>query len=201
MGSSPVRSDGGRQRRGVAVREALVDVASDLFRGHGVNTVGVDEIVARSGVSKSTLYRWFPTKDELIVAFLRRRDALFWEQWDRVATAHASDAAAELDAQLTWISAYIRTPDFRGCPFLNTTAEIADSAHPSAPVIRENKTRLRERLGGICERMGVDDPAALADQLELAVEGAFAISPVFGEGGPQEQLVAMGRALVEAARR
>lgn len=200
MGSPPVRSDG-RRRRGTAVREALVDVASDLFRSHGVNTVGVDEIVARSGMSKSTLYRWFPTKDDLIVAFLRRRDTLFWEQWDHVAATHADDATAELDAQLAWIAAYIRTPDFRGCPFLNTTAEIADPAHPSALVVRENKARLRERLGGICERLGVDDPAALADQLELAVEGAFAISQVFGDGGPQEQLTTMGRVLVAAARR
>ena len=193
---------GPRQRRGVAVREALVDVAGDLFRERGVNTVGIDEIVARSGMAKSTLYRWFPSKDDLIVAFLQRRDAMFWAQWDRVAQEHVDDPDGELDAQLTWILAYIRTPQFRGCPFLNTTAEIADPTHPSGPVVRENKARLRENLVGICERLGVGAGApALADRLQLAIEGAFAISQVLGEEGPQDQLVAMGRDLVAAARR
>ena len=191
---------GRRQRRGIAVRDALVDVASDLFRERGVHAVGVDEIVARSGIAKSTLYRWFPTKDDLIVAFLRRRDGQFWEQWDRVAAQHASDPEAELDAQLGWIVAYVRSPDFRGCPFLNTTAELADREHPSRLVGLENKQQLRERLGRICERLGVGEPAVLADHLEVAIEGAFATSQVFGEGGPHERLVPMGRALVASAR-
>jgi AcrR family transcriptional regulator len=189
-----------RQRRGAAVRDALLDVASDLFRESGASAVGVDEIVARSGIAKSTLYRWFPTKDDLIIAFLRHRDELFWEQWDRTAARHGADPGSELEAQLQWLAEYIASPDFRGCPFLNTTAEFADAGHAVRAVCRAHKQELRARLLALCERLEVDDAASLADQLALAIDGAFSVSQVYGAGGPHGQLVATGRTLIAAAR-
>ncbi len=67
------------------VRERILGTASQLFYQEGTRAVGVDLIVARSGVAKTSLYRHFPTKDDLIEAFLRREDEDFWEHWDRPA--------------------------------------------------------------------------------------------------------------------
>jgi len=189
-----------KQSRGTAVRDKLVDVADELFTARGASNVGVDEIVASSGIAKSTLYRWFPAKDDLVVAYLRRRDADFWVQWDTVAARHP-DPHDELVGQLRWIRAYIGSPRFRGCPFLNTTAEFAAPDHPVRHACLANKAELRRRLTDLARRLAVADPAGLADQLTLVVDGAFASSPVFGDDGPQARLVDAGRALVAAAAR
>lgn len=186
--------------RGVAVHDRLLAVATELFTSAGARPTGVDEIVARSGIAKSSLYRWFPTKDDLIIEFLEARNAAFWEQWDAVAAAHRDDAAGELEAQLVWISDYISSPGFRGCPFLNTTAEFADRDHPVRASCRANKAELRRRLADVSLRLGAPTPDELADQLLLVIDGAFADSQVFRDGGPHAALVTAGRALVAAAQ-
>ena len=186
-----------RYRRGEAARTRLVDVASELFRARGINRVGVDEVVAESGVAKSTLYRWFATKDDLVVAFLDRRDEMFWQQWDAVAARHP-DARDQLLAQLRWISAYVDRDDVRGCPFLNTTAEVPEPADRIRTRCAEHKHQLRERLRELCDDLGVDHGERLADQLLLIIDGAFSDSEVFGPGGPHRQLERCGAALIAA---
>jgi AcrR family transcriptional regulator len=191
-----------KQVRGPAVRGELLAAADDLFTAKGASNVGVDEIAATSGIAKSTLYRWFPTKDELVVEFLARRDAAFWGFWDAVAGQHAGRGPFdELVAHLEWIRAYIASPFSRGCPFLNTTAEFADAAHPVRAAARGNKGELRDRLVALARRLDVADPVPLAEQLVLVIDGAFATSQVFGPDGPQDRLVEAARVLIAAAPR
>src|ERR1700684_2801404 len=83
--------------------ERVLATSSRLFYAHGVRAVGVEWIVAESGVAKTSLYRHFRTKDDLIAAFLEREDADFWGGWDRVADRHADEPMAELEAHLDWI--------------------------------------------------------------------------------------------------
>src|ERR1700758_112237 len=85
------------------VRDRILRTASTLFYQRGVRAVGVDLVVEKAGVAKTSLYRHFGTKDDLIAAFLDREDQDFWRTWDRVAEQHADDAKAELDAHLGWI--------------------------------------------------------------------------------------------------
>lgn len=186
-----------KYRRGEAARTQLVDVATELFRVRGINRVGVDEVVAESGVAKSTLYRWFPTKDDLVVAFLDRRDEMFWAQWDKVAAKHPAPRE-QLLAQLRWISRYLDRDDVRGCPFLNTTAEVADPSDAIRLRCAEHKLQLRERLRELCRGLEVDHPDRLADQVLLIIDGAFTDSEVFGPGGPHLQLEQCGAALIAA---
>jgi AcrR family transcriptional regulator len=188
-----------KQVRGPAVRGRLVEVADELFTAKGASNVGVDEIVANSGIAKTTLYRWFPAKDDLVVEYLATRDAAFWQVWDEVSARHPDDPHDELVAQLEWIEAYIGSRRFRGCPFLNTTAEFADAEHKVRAAARANKAELRRRLHELAQRQDARDPAALADQLVLIIDGAFATSQVFGRGGPQIHLIDAGRALVAVA--
>jgi AcrR family transcriptional regulator len=184
------------------VRETILSTASELFYREGVRAVGVDLIVARAGVAKTSLYRHFKTKDELIAAFLRREDEDFWRHWDGVAQRQQADAAAELDAHLRWIGARIARPSYRGCPQLNVAAEFPDADHPARVVATEHKNELRRRLKGIATRMGVRRPDELADQLWLVIDGAFMSASILGlvKEGPTRVLIATARALVAASR-
>jgi AcrR family transcriptional regulator len=87
---------------GIDVRDKILETASDLFYKRGVRAIGVDLVVERAGVAKTSLHRHFGTKDELIAAFLEREDRIFWSQWDRVAAQHTDDAKSALDGHLGW---------------------------------------------------------------------------------------------------
>ena len=91
-------------------RERILQTASELFYREGTRAVGVDLIVAQAGVAKTSLYRYFTTKDDLIEAFLLREDADFWAHWDAVAAQYRRTPREELDAQLQWIGERIARP-------------------------------------------------------------------------------------------
>jgi AcrR family transcriptional regulator len=184
----------------VDVRERILETASDLFYRRGVRAVGVDVVVEAAGVAKTSLYRHFRTKDDLIAAFLRREDADFWACWDRVAARHAEDARAELEAHLAWIGERVGRPNYRGCPQLNVAAEFPEADHPARAVARAHKQELRRRLRGIAERLKVERPGELAAQLSVVVNGAFVSSEVLAGDDAASVLVRMARALIAAVR-
>lgn len=181
------------------VRERLLATASDLFYRHGVRAVGVDLVVAQAGVAKTSLYRHFRTKDDLIAAFLHREDEAFWGTWDEVAERHRDDASAELEAHLGWIGERVERPNYRGCPQINVAAEFPDLDHPARAVAIAHKRRLRRRLRGIADRLGVKRPDDLALQLSLLINGAFVSAQVFEPGEATPLLQATARVLIGAA--
>lgn len=163
-------------------RERILQTASALFYQRGVRAVGVDLVVKEAGVAKTSLYRHFGSKDDLVAAFLAREDRDFWATWDRVAEQHRHDAQAELDAHLEWIGERIGRPNYRGCPQINAAAEFPEADHPARQVAVDHKREFRRRLRGIAERLGVERPDELAGQLSLLVNGAFVSSQVLGPG-------------------
>jgi AcrR family transcriptional regulator len=170
---------GARPRRGappkgtVSARERILATASELFYREGIRSIGVDTVVERSGVSKTSLYRLFESKDALITAFAAEQDRLFWVWWDRVEAQHADDPRALLDALLSGIAKRIRHPAYRGCPFLNLATEFPDDDHPGRVVARGNKEEMRARLAAILGKLGVGDPARTASQIALIINGAY----------------------------
>ena len=139
-------------------------------------------MVDEAGVAKTSLYRHFRTKDDLIAAFLAREDEEFWSQWDAVAGQHKSNPTAELEAHLAWIAERVSRPNYRGCPQLNVAAEFPDSDHPARLVATEHKQELRRRLKSIADRLRVKRPDELAGQLSLLINGAFVSSQVLSRG-------------------
>lgn len=182
------------------VRERILRTASELFYREGAHAVGVDLVVAQAGVAKTSLYRHFRTKDDLIAAFLEREDEQFWHQWDTVAQRHRSDAQAELDAHMQWIGERVGRRNYRGCPQLNIAAEFSEPEHPARLVAASHKQELRRRLKGIADRLGVRRADELAAQLLLLVNGAFVSSQVISESEAIPVLLAASHALVTAAR-
>ena len=182
------------------VRQRILDTACTLFYQCGVRAVGVDLVVEKAGVAKTSLYRHFGTKDDLIAAFLEREDADFWATWDRIACQHADDAAAELDAHLGWIGERVGRPNYRGCPQINVAAEFPDIDHPARKIAATHKLEMRQRLTGIARRLGVARPDELAGQLSLLINGAFVSSQIFQPGEATPLLLRMSHALIKASR-
>jgi len=181
-------------------RERILSTASELFYREGAHAVGVDLVVERAGVAKTSLYRHFGTKDELIAAFLRREDEEFWAHWDRVAARHRNEPQAELDAHMTWIGERLARPNYRGCPQLNIAAEFPASDHPARVVAAAHKQALRKRLEGIAKRLDVARPDELAGQLLVLINGAFVSAQVLSADEAVPVLRAAAQALVAAAR-
>jgi AcrR family transcriptional regulator len=182
-----------------AVRERILETASALFYRRGVRAVGVDLVVEEAGVAKTSLYRHFRTKDDLVAAFLAREDDDFWTTWDRVADRHKADPASELNAHLGWIGERIARPNYRGCPQLNVAAEFPDADHPARKVAAAHKRELRRRLEGIAERLDVTRPTELGGQLALLINGAFVSSQVLSPDEATPLLRASAHALIAAA--
>jgi AcrR family transcriptional regulator len=168
-----------RTRRGVpakgevSARERILATASELFYREGIRAIGVDTVVERSGVSKTSLYRLFESKDALIAAFAAERDRSFWAWWDYIEQQQADDPRALLDALLSGIAERIGRPAYRGCPFLNLMTEFPNEQHPGRVVAKGNKEEMRARLATIVAKVGAVDSNRVAFQLMLIINGAY----------------------------
>lgn len=192
-----------RSARGGAaldLREHILATASSLFYQRGVRAVGVDLVIEQAGVAKTSLYRYFPTKDDLIVAFLEREDLDFWSLWDEVAGRHAGDPLAELEAHMRWIGERLARSNYRGCPQINVAAEFAEATHPARDVARAHMRALRARLSALAGRLGVKRADELGAQLAVLVNGAFVSAELLAPEEATEVLVRSVRALVAGAR-
>ena len=190
-------------QRAPRARDKIFAVAADLFYRQGVRAVGVETIVKLAGVTKISLYRSFPSKSDLVVAYLEDRRRTFLRQWDEAFDHYRDDPRAELRAITTYFAERTMAEGYRGCPFINFCAEFPDVDHPGREVARTAKAALRERFARIGEALQVERPDALADGLLLLVEGAYAISRTLGGGpaGAGHALVWAADALVEAQAR
>ena len=181
------------------VRQRILDTASTLFYERGVRAVGVDLVVDESGVAKTSLYRHFRTKDDLIVAFLEREDVEFWGQWDDVAARHAGDPAGEIEAHMRWIGKRLARANYRGCPQINVAAEFAEAEHPARAVAKRHMQAMRTRLAALARELGAARPSDLGAQLGLLVNGAFVSASMLAPEEATRVLLASARALLASA--
>jgi AcrR family transcriptional regulator len=146
-------------------------------------------VVERSAVSKTSLYRVFRSKDELVAAYATERDRSFWAWWDRVTERHAEDPRALLEALLSGIAKRIERSDYRGCPFLNLATELPDPNHPGRVVAQVNKEEMRRRLATVVAELGASDPERVASQLALLINGAMVTGLVAVPADLRDELV------------
>ncbi len=156
-------------------RRRILDTAAELFYREGVRGVGVDRIAAESDVAKMTLYAHFKSKDELVVAWLRRRDEE-WMGWleSAVERRNGTGLLAVFDAMREWFE----KPDFRGCAFINAHAELGWSNPAAAEIVTSHKQALTEYLARLARSEGAAEPEALARELLLLVEGAIVTASI-----------------------
>lgn len=183
---------------GKPARERIFEVAKDLFYRLGIRAVGVETIVAAAGATKMSLYRSFSSKDDLVVAYLRDRDALYWQWWDDVVARHPDSPRQQIRALFKSVAGRATRPGYRGCPFTNAATEFPEPDHPGRAMATANKTELRTRLRGLARAAGAREPERLGDQLFLLMEGAYASGQVMGVNGPALILADAADALVAA---
>ena len=180
-----------------AARQRIFDTAAKLFYRRGIRAVGVDAIADRAKTTKMSLYRNFPSKDELVAAWLRDHDAKFWQTWDKMAQMHPQDARKQLQAAFALLAKHVSDPGARGCPMANAAVEITQADHPARKIIEAHKSKLRSRLAELCLRAGASEPALLADELFLLMEGAQ-VSTVLGVRGPARNVGRAAETLIDS---
>ncbi len=142
-------------------------------------------MVERAGLNKMSLYRQFSSKDDLIVAYLEHRDREFFARFERRIARHPGDAATQLNGYFEDLARRASADDYRGCPFVNVSAEFPDASHPARQCVSRNKTKLIARLNELATEAGARDPSELANALALLIEGVYAASQTYGPGcGP-----------------
>jgi AcrR family transcriptional regulator len=153
--------------------QKILDAAADLFHRDGLRGVGMDRVIAESGVAKSTLYAHFPTKDDLVTAYLRRTDDS-WMQQLRAAARRAGDRPADqLVGLFDALQASFDRHGFFGCPFISAAVEAAAGSQAAAATVAHTERR-QEWLTEVSQATGADDPVALAQHIGLLIDGALA---------------------------
>ncbi|GAA0532862.1 AcrR family transcriptional regulator [Rhizomicrobium palustre] len=177
--------------------ERIRETAEELFYREGIRAVGVDEIVSRAGVTKPSLYRTYPSKDELAADYLRHHGAERLKAFDAL-FADGKDARASLRKWLFGIQTRASTPEYRGCGNSNAVVEYPHPDHPARQAALEVKRQFRERYRNVAKKLGAKNPAMLADMLILLIEGAHLSGQLFGAEAPARHLVAAADALIDA---
>jgi len=171
---------------------------AQFFYSQSIRSVGVESIVKQAGVSKISLYRNFASKDELIVAYLEKRNTDYWRTVDRIMATKRNSPRVQLRALIDYVAGRATAPGYRGCPFINYAAEFPDPSHPGHRVVEENKREMRRRLINLSNAVATRRPAQLADALFLLIEGAYASSQTLGgRSGPAANLSWVADTLVE----
>jgi len=181
--------------------DRILSTASDLFYREGARAIGVDEIVARAGTTKPSLYRAFASKDQLIAAYLEGQGEHFWSYFDAAVAAHPGDPKAQILAYIEALGDRAVKPDYRGCGLTNAVVEYPDPEHPGRKVAVGHKATLRDRLREMTKAMDARKPKKLADSLVLIIEGVFVTSQLFGPEGPAAAARGAAEALIEAHTR
>jgi AcrR family transcriptional regulator len=179
-------------------RARLLAVAAELFYRHGIRAIGVEAIAEAAGTNKMTLYRHFPSKDELVAECLREFARQGVERWTKYEKAHPGDALAQIRAWLVDVAAILSDGNHRGCALANAAIELPDRTHPARRVVEQFKLGQRTHLAHLCKSAGLKDPEMLADELYLLLEGARVTAQSIGTAGLSERLTRMGEAMIAA---
>lgn len=154
-------------------REELIEAAMKVFHRNGFHGTGLDKVLQEGGISRMTMYNHFKSKDELIVAALRRYDEIFRNNLmkfvDRQAVDPVERILAAFDYHMTWVT----DKNFCGCMFISVAGEFSDPGCQIRRVAAEHKREIVRYLSELCQEAGIDDPGSLAEQLSMVIDGVI----------------------------
>jgi AcrR family transcriptional regulator len=156
-----------------AARQRILDTAFRLFYAYGPRGVGVDAVIAESGAAKATLYKHFPRKDDLILAYLDKVDQTWFGQLRAAARAAGDNPRQQMVGMFDALTSACRREGYHGCAFINTAAESQNGTDVHARTV-EHKTVVRAWVNDLARRAGAADPDLLARQLTLLLDGGLA---------------------------
>jgi len=189
-----------RKARASPKRAHLLETAWRLFYRDGYRTVGIDTLLAEAGVAKMTLYKHFSSKDELIVAVIKKRSEEILAGVAAAVEAAGNSPKRRLLSIFGWLEALFGSRDFSGCAFIRAISEYPDTSHPVHRAAWTHKRAVREMLVGLSREAGAKNPAALADNLRLLIDGALVAAHATGKTTPAKVARVAADQLLEAAK-
>ncbi len=174
-------------------RQRILETADRLFYQDGIRAVGIDRIIAEAEVAKMSLYKHFPSKDDLILAVLKYREEKILEVFTAGMERHGKRTKDKLRAFFAALRDFFENPGFRGCAFQNAAVELADPLHPGTQFVKDHKRRFQEFLAGLVEESLGKGAAKVAPAVGLLVEGAIVTAVI--QGSPDAVDVARDAAL------
>jgi AcrR family transcriptional regulator len=180
-------------------RERILDTAYELFSRRAIRDVGVDEVIERAGVAKATLYRHFPSKDDLVVAFLERREERWTLAWvEEEARRRGTTPEEQLLAIFELFDEWFHRDDFEACSFINVLLEMGP-AHPVGQASVRHLASIRSVVGGLAEEAGLRDPESFARSFHILMKGSI-VSATEGDAEAAQRARSMAGLLIEQHR-
>ena len=180
-------------------RERILDTAYELFSRRAVRDVGVDEVIEQAGVAKATLYRQFPSKDDLVIAFLERRAERWTLAWvEAEARRRGTTPEEQLLAIFELFDEWFQRDDFEACSFINVLLEMGP-AHPAGQASVRHLATIRTVVGRLAEEAAFRDPASFAHSWHILMKGSI-VSATEGDTQAAQRARSMARLLIEQHR-
>jgi AcrR family transcriptional regulator len=181
-------------------RQRILDTAYELFSHRGIRAVGVEEVIRRADVAKATLYRHFPSKDDLALAFLEQRE----DRWTRqLVEAGARERGTTAEERLLAIfdvfHDWFQQDDFEGCSFINVLLETANREHPVGKASAQYLENIRTIVRTLAEEANLRDPGAFALSWHLLMKGAI-VQAAEGDRQAAQRAKTIARLLLEEHR-
>jgi AcrR family transcriptional regulator len=180
-------------------RERILDTAYELFSQRGIQAVGVDEVIERAGVAKATLYRHFPSKDELVLAFLKQREQRWTRDWvEAEARRRGSTPEEQLLSIFDAFDEWFRRDDFEGCSFINVLLELPQ-AHPASRASVRHLENIRSLVRQLADEAGVRQPISFTHSWHIIMKGSI-IAAAEGDIEAARRGKSMARLLLDQHR-
>ncbi|MHC4079829.1 MAG: TetR/AcrR family transcriptional regulator [Planctomycetota bacterium] len=162
-----------------STRQRLIDTAHDLFYVEGFHTVGLDRILAEVGVTKTTFYNHFGSKDDLMLEVLNHHDRWWRDTFAQKLRDHGGDTPrGQLEAVFDVVKDLINGDDYNGCIFINVAVEFPLPHDPVHQAAAQHKQAMEAIIRELAGYAGAGDPAAFAQELSLLMEGAYVTQQV-----------------------
>jgi AcrR family transcriptional regulator len=180
-------------------RERILDTAYELFSRRAIHDVGIDEVIERAGVAKATLYRHFPSKDELVIAFLERREERWTLAWvEAEARRRGTTPEEQLRAIFELFDEWFHRDDFEACSFINVLLEMGP-AHPAGQASVRHLASIRSVVARLAEEAALRDPASFAHSWHILMKGSI-VAAAEGDAEAAQRARSMARLLIEQHR-
>ena len=180
-------------------RERILDTAYELFSRRGVRDVGIDEVIERAGVAKATLYRHFPSKDDLVIAFLERREQRWTLAWvEAEARRRGTTPEEQLLAIFELFDEWFHRDDFEACSFINVLLEMGP-AHPAGQASVQHLASIRTIVARLAEEAALRDPESFARSWHILMKGSI-VSAAEGDAEAAKRARSMASLLIEQRR-
>ena len=168
-------------------KERIVESAQDLFYREGFRAVSADTVVEAAGVAKTTFYKYFPTKDDLILEVVHAETCRWFDAIQAEVNECASKPGEQPLALFNAVEAQCGHPDFRGCLHINVVIELADKAHPAVRAATAFRRTFVDYIAQLLKRSGHENVTELAEQFGVLIEGGVVGAQLTGDLTPVKQ--------------